>query len=108
MNARAELLDPIRLCGTTFGLGVQRHRLFESSVRLTEPPHLKHYRGIGDTYETVAGHPGGSGSRDRWVSGGVAAWAASMGIWWMTARELAEAIPPAYTEYIGRQLRNFL
>jgi DNA (cytosine-5)-methyltransferase 1 len=31
-----------------------------------------------------------------------------MGIDWMTRDELAQAIPPAYTEYIGRQLMQVL
>jgi len=32
----------------------------------------------------------------------------AMGITWMTQKELFEAIPPAYTEFIGKQLRGHL
>lgn len=106
-GARSEMLNPVRLCGTMFGLGVIRHRLFESDM-LTVPAHPEHRRSVGDGYETVAGHPGGSSSRDGWKSGGVNAWRAALGIGWMTSRELAEAIPPAYTEYVGRQLMAHL
>jgi len=32
----------------------------------------------------------------------------AMGISWMTLPELSEAIPPAYTEFIGKQILSFL
>jgi len=31
-----------------------------------------------------------------------------MGIDWMTGAELSQAVPPAYTEFIGRYLRKYL
>ncbi len=104
-QARAHLRTPIRLCGTMFGLGVFRHRLFESSVTLTAPAHVRHSGRVGDgRYFTVAGHTGGHSTRDGWVGGTRDDWRAAMGIGWMMAAELAEAIPPAYTEHVGRQL----
>jgi hypothetical protein len=36
--------------------------------------------------------------------GSTAEWRAGMGISWMSAPELAESIPPAYTEWIGAHL----
>ena len=36
--------------------------------------------------------------------GGLALWPHWMGINWMTRAELTQAIPPAYTEYIGKYL----
>jgi hypothetical protein len=36
--------------------------------------------------------------------GNTAAWKRAMGIDWMTGREMAQAIPPLYTEYLGGQL----
>ena len=101
------------LCGLMFGLKVFRHRLFESSHLLFAPPHPSH-RGhrIGmQGFCTVAGG-GNSGVRDR-TSGrlvrrrpedGVAGWRRAMGIDWMTRDELSQAIPPAYTHYIGTQI----
>ena len=102
--ARRHLLCPVMLCGTHFDLGVFRHRMFEASYILREPAHRAHIGKIGDgKYHTVTGHAGGSSKRDGWKNGGTAEWRTAMGIDWMTGNELAEAIPPAYSEYIARQ-----
>ena len=101
--AREWLHNPIMLCGTQFGLGVFRHRLFECSFLVSELIHEKHIGSIGDgKYHTVTGHAGGSSKRDGWKNGGVAEWRIAMGIDWMVGDELAESIPPAYSEYIAR------
>jgi DNA (cytosine-5)-methyltransferase 1 len=103
------LINPIRLCGVMFGLGVFRHRFFECSFNINAPLHKKHDGKIGDgRYFSVAGGAG------RWKSWGtvyrnvskgtVEEWRAAMGIDWMTRLELNQAIPPAYTEYIGKYL----
>jgi DNA (cytosine-5)-methyltransferase 1 len=96
---------PIRkdlvLCGEMFGLRVIRHRAFESSLPLLSPAHQKHrggtnaHRGYskGAHYVCVAGHNYNTAEGKR-----------AMDIDWMTRDELNEAIPPAYTEHIGRQL----
>lgn len=96
----APLLDPIKLCGSHFGLMVRRHRLFElSGFRVSQPAcdHKSQGRAVG-----VYGHAGGSSSRDGLEFGGLDLWSEAMGIDWMTTRELAQAIPPAYTEYIAQ------
>jgi DNA (cytosine-5)-methyltransferase 1 len=109
------------LCGLMFGLKVLRHRVFESSLLLLAPEHPSH-RGIiigQDGMCCVVGHGGGVSRRmreqvarlNRHGSGGQqnkADWQAAMGIDWMTRNELSQSIPPAYTEFIGRQLRNAL
>lgn len=95
----------IILCGTMFGLGVFRHRAFQSNVALEGLPHAPHAGRIGDgKYHTVAGNTGGSSTRDGWTNGGLAEWRKAMGIDWMNAREIAESIPPAFTKFIGKQL----
>lgn len=103
----APLINPLMLCGTMFGLRVIRHRYFENNIDLhfapfacnhwgkTQPRNdkrtvkgaatLKHY-----SFITVVGHD------FRKEDASIA-----MGINWMTSAELAEAIPPAYTKYIG-------
>ena len=106
----APLIDPIMLCGTMFpSLRVIRHRLFESNIKLTVPQHpAKHP--LVFTYDKRKAHYGKLDQNTSFVqvTGGgnctVANKADAMGIGWMTGRELNEAIPPAYTEYIGRQL----
>jgi DNA (cytosine-5)-methyltransferase 1 len=106
---QAPLVDPIILCGTMFGLGVFRHRGFESNIPLRAPAHRKHKGRIGDgKYVTVAGHAGGSSTRDGWTNGSTADWARAMRIDWMTGREMAESIPPAYTKFLGLQLLRHL
>lgn len=96
----APLRDPITLCGQMFGLELYRHRLFESNIPLQEPLHPKHV-----IPASKAGHwrPGTIMS----ISGHVAPVAKArevMGIDWTTREELAEAIPPRYTAFVGGQL----
>ena len=103
----APLKDPVRLCGIMFGLKVIRHRHFESNVVLKTPIHKSHPgRLIGNGYFSIAG------SRGKWrvwgtreISKGThQEWCDAMGINWMTDKELTQAVPPAYSEYLGRQL----
>ncbi|HEY4451039.1 MAG TPA: hypothetical protein VGN13_05545 [Solirubrobacteraceae bacterium] len=103
----APLVDPVRVCGTSFGLPLRRHRLFESNVplegracehaRFTEPRYWTGWRPRGERrLSTVVQVYGNAADKHEWP--------AAMGIDWMTYDELAEAIPPAYTEHVGRYL----
>lgn len=108
----APLVFPIVLCGTMFdSLRVIRHRLFEVNFSLPQPYHLPH--GKHPRVHTLDKRKHHYGKTDEWddyvqVTGGgnctVAAAKDAMGIDWMIKNELNEAIPPAYTEYIGRHL----
>lgn len=96
----APLDDPVTLCGVMFGQELYRHRLFECSFPADVPRHPAHVMPA-----SRAGHwtPGTVMS----VSGHIAPVAHArrvMGIDWTNREELAEAIPPAYTEFIGTQL----
>lgn len=97
----APLIDPVQLCGSAFGLRVRRHRLFESSMPLTGT----------DCHHKEQGKPVGiyGSMRDEIPGGGHTAKTMpeahnAMGIDWMIWGELVEAIPPAYTHYIGKQI----
>ncbi len=97
----APLQYPVLLCGEMFGLGVIRHRLFESNVLLFTPDHVQHDGTVRDgSYVTVAGH-GGDNIKGR---GSRRAKQEAMGIDWMTDKGLNEAIPPVYTEWIGERI----
>lgn len=87
------------LCGSMFGQRkLIRHRCFEfHEPRAFLLPPCDHAKEI----ISVFGHGGH-------VYHGVAEWREIMGIDWMTRYELAQAIPPAYTEFIGKQLLKFL
>lgn len=90
----------ICLCGSMFGLAVRRHRLFAMSERLSalQCDHRAQGRPLG-----VYGYGGGQDtSKGRKASRAEAP--AAMGIEWMNHAELVQAIPPAYTEWIGRRL----
>lgn len=104
---------PIMLCGLMFGLGVLRHRLFESSEMMLGPAHKKHPSHLKTgTHSSRRKGPGTGYSTGEFGLVCVAgnnfprlAGMAAMGIdWHMTRKEVANAIPPAYTEYIGKQL----
>lgn len=100
-NVPGAPLDPtVTLCGSMFGLGVRRHRLFQVNWQIDQPRCDHKAQGY---VVTVAGHPGGSSNRDGITFGTFGDWQEAMNIYWLPAKTLAQAIPPAYTEYIGRQ-----
>ncbi len=113
----APLRAPITLCGSMFGLGaicrdgrwrqLRRHRLFESpDLEFALLPSCAH---AGEPLG-VYGHGGGqaktvwNGGRNRGYMGTREERRQAMAIDWMDHAELSQAIPPAYTEWIGRQL----
>lgn len=123
-DARHELVDPIMLCGRTFGLTatdtdgtpltLDRHRMFESNVPLTAPVHVHHdWRTDRRDGIQVAGSYGGA-RRDkdeaRYVRGGGYVPASLevqqklLGTPWMTEKGCQLSVPPIYGEYIGRQV----
>lgn len=112
----APLINPLMLCGSMFGLKIQRHRLFETIPIIWWLPHPCAHQGLatgnkmrrlgvtrtpslndGFEYVTVAGN-------NYLADEGRAA----MGINWMPKKYLSQAIPPAYTKWLGRQLLELL
>jgi len=114
-GARSALVKPVMLCGTMFGLPIWRHRYFEIwPYWFLSPATCKHHRRpitvhsgshTRKTWEPVLCTGGGDGKRAKRKtfrpreSVAVVRWA--MGIDWMTQAELSQAIPPAYTEWLG-------
>lgn len=104
----APLVNPIQLCGSSFGLPIRRHRRFESNVSLVGLP-CEHHKEGEKKYWTSFRGPSKQYRRSAVVQVyGAGAetheWGPALGIDWMTPRELTQAIPPAYTEHIGLQL----
>jgi DNA (cytosine-5)-methyltransferase 1 len=104
------LHDPVRLCGSSFGLNLRRHRLFESNFPIKplscdhswQTPRFQSLdKRMADRGQlaTVVGVHGNCN-----YSGEFALRQAAMGIDWMTNAELVQAIPPAYIHYIGGYL----
>jgi DNA (cytosine-5)-methyltransferase 1 len=109
----APLLNAVTLCGTMFkGLRVIRHRLFEANFPILVPAHGSHPK--VHTFDKRKAHYGKTNDMKDFVqvTGGgnctVAAAKDAMGIDWMTKNEMNEAIPPAYTRFIGKQLITIL
>ena len=109
----APLDHPVMLCGSAFGLRVRRHRLFESDAFLMSPGCFHGRQPAVGVYGAHPDRPGGW-LRPDGTSRGVKATSVedaqhALGIDWMTRWEdLADAIPPAYTEHIGGQLLDHL
>jgi DNA (cytosine-5)-methyltransferase 1 len=101
----APLIDPVMLEGQMFGLGVHRPRLFETNWPL-DVPVLR----LSPPRQTKMGRPPRDGEAMQIVGhfSDVPAGRKAMGIDWMTQGELAQAIPPAYTELIGHQLMQHI
>jgi DNA (cytosine-5)-methyltransferase 1 len=101
----APMRAPVRLCGSSFGLGVRRHRLFEIVPAPALVPPCSH-AAFPDTLAVYGAHPGGNpgmGARNPRAANAAAAGAA-MGMDWTDWQGLRLAIPPAYTEWIGAHL----
>src|SRR5262245_28988637 len=99
----APLVEPIVLCGSMFGLGangrqLRRHRLFESNVFVMRPSCQHRGQPVG-----VYGH-GGGGAMTRGYKGTGPEYREAMQMSWATKAEIAQAVPPAYTEHIGGYL----
>jgi DNA (cytosine-5)-methyltransferase 1 len=101
----APLIEPVTLCGAMFGLRTYRHRLFESNLPLTVPEHPEHV-----APQAKMGRPVREGEFQHIVGNfsGVALARETMGMPWANRDGLREAIPVAYTEYLGRQIRELL
>lgn len=107
--AGADLPASLLLCGSMFGLRTYRHRKFELAAHgpmIAVPPHPRH------TVRTSTKKR----MRD-WAAGlnvsvtgdiGSTIGGLALGIGWMTGNELSQAIPPAYTQFIGEQLIEHL
>jgi len=110
----APLINPFTLCGSMFGLNVRRHRRFESNIFFMTPDcnhateTVKFYslcwknRKMGKL-SSVVGVYGNINYAGEWPLR-----CEAMGIDWMENKELVKAIPPAYTEWIGKQVIKFI
>jgi len=90
-EARELLRRPLMLCGTHFGLPIRRHRYFEIPLLgLILTPSCQHR-------DTDYAHDHGGKQTE-------AQYRDAMGCQWMTVHEAREALPPAYTEWLGRRI----
>ena len=110
-GAKRALWNPILLHGGQFGLGVHRPRYFESNVALVAPPRslpaLNPIGVYGKHHDGRRLFTRADGSIQR-AAKSLDEGRAAMGIDWMEWRELAESLPPSFTEYLGRQLLQHL
>jgi len=101
-GAKSELINPTMLCGSMFNLRTQRHRFFETSFSLASPSECDHSQ-IPLLVTTAS-----KASREKRFALGMQPKSVknaplAYGIDWMDFKGLKEAIPPAYTRYIGEQ-----
>ena len=129
-DAAWDMRDPVTLCGSMLGLGAQgcqlrRHRLFETNFFWLQPGHPRHEWRIRGGH-TLAGRARQVGFTERYTKpgrpnfgfdkvgsgighgGGAVLAREAMGVEWMSRDESSQAIPPAYTEFIGKQLMAVL
>ncbi len=99
----APLISPVMLCGSMFGLDVRRHRIFETSFDVNPPP--------CDHASQTPRFPPATNRRNLRSTVEVGVWRIplsiqreAMGIDWMTVKELSQAIPPAYSQFLSESL----
>lgn len=93
-DAGRRMRSPVLLCGTMMGLRVRRHRMFELSAWHVLTTDCRHAR---DDY-----------SFDHGKKQAESVYRDAIGCGWMTVHEARQAIPPAYTEFVGKQLLRHL
>lgn len=103
----APLDRPVQLCGSSFGLDVRRHRIFEASFILLAP--TCDHGSQAPRFQQATNRT----NKRRTVEVGV--WRIplqvqqeAMDIDWMCVKELSQAIPPAYSEFIGKWALRYL
>jgi DNA (cytosine-5)-methyltransferase 1 len=101
-DARAWLHSPIMLCGSMFGLGVWRHRYFEFSPGYLLSPATCNHSNIP---VLISGSPRRGGSRKE---PSTQERRDAMQTQWMSRLEMDQAIPPAYTEWLGKKAIMYL
>lgn len=114
----APLINAITLCGTMFGLGVIRHRLFETNPQIWFAPAACKHDGLSTGNHKAFRKKGftrvprfSDGYKFISVTGNsfiLEDAEQAMAIDWMNRQEIAEAIPPAYTQWIGERLMEQL
>lgn len=108
----APLENPVQLCGSSFGIRVRRHRIFESNLPLrgsacnhAAQGHACDVSGTG--YRRLTRSPGDKGGR-LYAAKNLADARDAIGIPWATRYGISQAVPPAYSEYLGRQVLSML
>lgn len=110
----APLILPILLCGSMFNLGTEthqlrRHRYFETNILFPLYPICRHRKQVIGIYgdharcrrRKIKKHEKGVDFPDK---DKVRLASTAMGIDWMNWRELTQAVPPAYTEWLGKKI----
>lgn len=108
----APLLNPVMICGSAFGLRVRRHRIFESNMTIigTEclhdnQPEPIDVSGTGSyQHSPRKKQTGGLGRKPK----GLKEAQEIMEMPWASRKEIAQAIPPKYSEHLGRQVIRLL
>lgn len=101
-DARHLLINPIYLCGTAFGRNIERHRYFEIEgpeiLMVPQCQHIGYPVLITGTTRRKSGRFEYTAPQCREASG----------LYWMTRKEMDEAILPDYTRWIGQHLMAYL
>lgn len=115
-SARWDMENPVQVCGSVFGLRVRRHRLFESNMELEGSGCDHKWQDASKIYlrrgrysrPTASGVCPVNGDGKQLLNVTTARElelrSQAMGIDWMSWTTLTQAIPPAFTEFIGAQI----
>lgn len=106
-NVEGAPLDGVQLCGQMFGLPTYRHRRFESNFMIFAPAHPRHDEVIQRGSRTFQKRRDNGNAFSRLPKSGDSPLGTkqrrmvALGIDWMSAYDLTQAIPPAYAKHIG-------